>query len=88
MPIFATTKTLFSAIFAMVRRVKLQPPKWQSVWFRAGCYIHALLVSITRSVPIGAVMLFDMGEEKFFGVPEQGACDLKLLHINDAGVSA
>ncbi len=73
MSTFDSTKTLLSDLLGKVVKGKLQLPDFQRGWVWDDEHIQALLVSIARSFPIGAVMLLETGGETRFQVrPVEG----------------
>ncbi len=63
MSTFDSTKTQLSTLLSQVVEGKLQLPDFQRGWVWDDEHIRALLVSIARSFPIGAVMLLETGGE-------------------------
>jgi hypothetical protein len=76
MSTFDSTKTLLSDLLSKVVKGKLQLPDFQRGWVWDDEHIQALLVSIARSFPIGAVMLLETGGETRFQVRPVEGIDL------------
>lgn len=73
MSTFDSTKTQLTELLSKVVTGKLQLPDFQRGWVWDDEHIRSLLVSITRSFPIGAVMLLETGGETRFQVrPVEG----------------
>lgn len=76
MSTFDSTKTQLSDLLSRVVKGKLQLPDFQRGWIWDDDHIQALLVSIARSFPIGAVMLLETGGEIRFQVRPVEGVDL------------
>lgn len=73
MSTFDSTKSLLSKIIEEITEGKLQLPDFQRGWVWDDEHIRALLVSIARSFPVGAVMLLETGNGIRFQVrPVEG----------------
>src|SRR5579864_5950411 len=73
MTTFDSTKTELGKLLEEVVEGKIQLPDFQRGWVWDDEHIRALLVSIARSFPIGAVMLLETGGETRFQVrPVEG----------------
>ncbi len=68
MSTFDSTKTQLSKLLDEIAEGKIQLPDFQRGWVWDDEHIRSLLVSITRSFPIGAVMLLETGGEAKFQV--------------------
>lgn len=66
MSTFDSTKTQLSELLSNITKGKLQLPDFQRGWVWDDEHIRALLVSVARSFPIGAVMLLETGGEVRF----------------------
>src|SRR3954451_24103538 len=66
MSTFDSTKTELGKLLDEIIAGKIQLPDFQRGWVWDDEHIRALLVSITRSFPIGAVMLLEAGGETRF----------------------
>lgn len=66
MSTFDSTKTQLSKLLDEIAEGKIQLPDFQRGWVWDDEHIRSLLVSITRSFPIGAVMLLETGGEARF----------------------
>ena len=66
MSTFDSTKTQLSKLLDEIAVGKIQLPDFQRGWVWDDEHIRALLVSIARSFPIGAVMLLETGGETKF----------------------
>lgn len=73
MTTFDSTKTELGRLLDEIVAGKIQLPDFQRGWVWDDAHIRALLVSIARSFPIGAVMLLETGGEARFQVrPVEG----------------
>ncbi|MFO1361351.1 MAG: DUF262 domain-containing protein [Burkholderiales bacterium] len=68
MSTFDSTKTQLSKLLDEIAEGKIQLPDFQRGWVWDDEHIRALLVSIARSFPIGALMLLETGGEAKFQV--------------------
>ncbi len=80
MSTFDSTKRRLADLLGDIKRGKIQLPDFQRGWVWDDEHIKALLVSIARAFPIGAVMLLESGGEAKFRVrPVEGidpvSCD-------------
>jgi len=66
MTTFDSTKASLQDLLREIREGKIQLPDFQRGWVWDDDHIHDLLVSISRSFPIGAVMLLETGGEVRF----------------------
>lgn len=88
MSTFDSTKTKLSDLLADIVEGKLQLPDFQRGWVWDDEHIRSLLISISRSFPIGAVMLLETGGEARFqvrpieGVPIKGTKTLENLILD------
>lgn len=73
MTTFDSTKTPLPALLGQITEGKIQLPDFQRGWVWDDDHVRSLLVSITRSFPVGAVMLMETGGEVRFQVrPVEG----------------
>jgi hypothetical protein len=68
MATFESTKTALSKLLEEIVEGKIQLPDFQRGWIWDDAHIRALLLSIARSFPIGAVMLLETGGNVRFQV--------------------
>jgi hypothetical protein len=61
MATFESTKTALSKLLEEIVEGKIQLPDFQRGWIWDDAHIRALLLSVARSFPIGAVMLLETG---------------------------
>lgn len=75
MTTFDSTREPLSNILTSIRQGKLQLPDFQRGWVWDDDHIRSLLASVTRSFPVGAVMLLQTGNPKvrFLPRPVEGA---------------
>lgn len=66
MTTFDSTKMLLSQLLNDIKLGKVQLPDFQRGWVWDDDHVRDLLVSIARSFPVGAVMLFETGGEVRF----------------------
>lgn len=66
MSTFDSTKRLLPEILAGIVKGDIQLPEFQRGWVWDDQHIRSLLVSISRSFPVGAVMLLETGGEARF----------------------
>jgi len=65
---FDSTKTSLPDIIRSVTEGKIQLPDFQRGWVWDDAHVRSLLVSISRSFPVGAIMLLETGGEVKFQV--------------------
>jgi uncharacterized protein with ParB-like and HNH nuclease domain len=62
MSTFDSTKTPLSEIIKQITEGKVQLPDFQRGWVWDYDHVRSLLVSVARSLPVGAVMLLEPGD--------------------------
>ena len=83
MATFDSTKTALSKLLDRIIEGKIQLPEFQRGWVWDDAHIRSLLVSISRSFPIGSLMLLETGGSTRFQIrPVEG-----VLLPRDANVS-
>ncbi|WP_284084965.1 GmrSD restriction endonuclease domain-containing protein [Acinetobacter haemolyticus] len=78
---FDSSKEYLNEILKKVIQGKLQLPDFQRGWVWDNSHIKSLLVSISRSFPVGAVMLLETGGDVKFQVRPVENVDLKNKDI-------
>ncbi len=78
---FDSSKEYLNDILKKVIKGKLQLPDFQRGWVWDNSHIKSLLVSISRSFPVGAVMLLETGGDVKFQVRPVENVDLKNKDI-------
>ena len=78
---FDSSKEYLNDILKKVIQGKLQLPDFQRGWVWDNSHIKSLLVSISRSFPVGAVMLLETGGDVKFQVRPVENVDLKNKDI-------
>lgn len=68
MSTFDSTKTPLPEIIKQITEGKLQLPDFQRGWVWDDSHVRALLISVARSFPVGAVMLLETGGDIRFQV--------------------
>jgi Protein of unknown function DUF262 len=76
MSTFDSTKTPLKTLLEKIAEGKIQLPDFQRGWVWDYEHIRSLLVSIARSLPIGAVTLLESGGEAKFHVRLMEGVDL------------
>jgi uncharacterized protein with ParB-like and HNH nuclease domain len=86
--IFETNPVFLSSLLADLRSGKIQLPDFQRGWVWEDDRIKAILASVSRSFPIGALMMLETGGETRFhprpieGVVRTASIDPELLVLD------